>query len=254
MLKPLQCTQLKLVLQNKIFPLQQSPGLLILGFYMNDRIMCKTNNVICKQCHRDFYKRPSDIRRSPNHFCSVKCSNIYRGAQLITYTCNECSKKFGLPASKKASEFCSLSCSVAHRKKNKAPIKCLCCATLLQRPARNYGKPSFCDNKCKNNFTYQQSVERWLAGDLTGTKGKNRDLTQFVRRYITERDIVCVLCGQSDIWNGKKLKLQVDHINGRCAESHPENLRLLCPNCHTQTETYGSKNKNSDRFFYNRKA
>ena len=43
------------------------------------------------------------------------------------------------------------------------------------------------------------------------------------------------------IWNDKKLSLQLDHINGDNSDNRLENLRFLCPNCHTQTETYCSK-------------
>ena len=41
----------------------------------------------------------------------------------------------------------------------------------------------------------------------------------------------------------KKLSLQLDHINGINNDHRIENLRFLCPNCHSQTETYAGKNK-----------
>ena len=44
------------------------------------------------------------------------------------------------------------------------------------------------------------------------------------------------------MWNGKLLTLQLDHINGNNTDNTVGNLRVVCPNCHTQTDTYGSKN------------
>lgn len=52
---------------------------------------------------------------------------------------------------------------------------------------------------------------------------------------------VCSECGIGPEWNGKPLTLQLDHINGISNDNRLENLRFLCPNCHTQTETYSNK-------------
>lgn len=53
----------------------------------------------------------------------------------------------------------------------------------------------------------------------------------------------CSECGVSD-WNGKALNMHLDHINGINNDHRLENLRMLCPNCHSQTDTYCGKNKN----------
>ena len=63
-------------------------------------------------------------------------------------------------------------------------------------------------------------------------------------RLIEEKilDYVCNICG-IDKHNGKQLSLELDHINGIRYDHRLDNLRLLCPNCHSQTKTYRSKKR-----------
>jgi hypothetical protein len=65
-----------------------------------------------------------------------------------------------------------------------------------------------------------------------------------LRRALLEIGVpdACSRCGVSE-WLGEPLTLEVDHIDGSRKNNQKENLRFLCPNCHTQTVTYGNKKR-----------
>lgn len=74
-----------------------------------------------------------------------------------------------------------------------------------------------------------------------------------LRSYIIKNNILpykCAICGLTE-WNGKTLSLELDHINGINDDNRIENLRFLCPNCHSQTDTYGAKNTHITESRYN---
>lgn len=52
---------------------------------------------------------------------------------------------------------------------------------------------------------------------------------------------ICSICSSPPIWNNKHLTLQLDHINGVRSDNRITNLRIVCPNCHTQTDTFAGK-------------
>ena len=69
---------------------------------------------------------------------------------------------------------------------------------------------------------------------------------QGLKDYLARHHVLeykCAICGNIGEWNGVSLTLQIDHINGIRNDNRAGNLRWLCPNCHSQTDTYTGKNK-----------
>lgn len=76
---------------------------------------------------------------------------------------------------------------------------------------------------------------------LVDTEAFYRTKTYQLRRAMLEIGVsnFCAECGQEPVWCGKPLTLQIEHKNGNSRDNRKENLCFLCPNCHTQTPTYG---------------
>ncbi|WP_448318976.1 HNH endonuclease [Streptomyces sp. CO7] len=78
-----------------------------------------------------------------------------------------------------------------------------------------------------------------------------RTRTSMLRRALAEIGVreSCARCGTGAEWQGRPMTLEIDHINGDWRDDRRENLRLLCPNCHTLTATWcrGGRNNRPGR-------
>lgn len=94
--------------------------------------------------------------------------------------------------------------------------------------------------KTRNNVRYS-NIEDVLIENSPIDRGslKKRLLKAGLKKS------VCEECGQDENWRGKKISIQLDHVNGYNTDNRIENLRMLCPNCHSATETYSNRNNNS---------
>ena len=97
----------------------------------------------------------------------------------------------------------------------------------------------YCSNACSAEGKLLESIERAKEG-LVKERPTLRKVLAKLNGY------ACECCGISE-WNGKEITLQVDHINGLANDNSIENLRLICPNCHSQSDTFSGRNKGQGR-------
>ena len=128
-------------------------------------------------------------------------------------------------------------------------------SATMSEAAKKLGMP-FSTFKRKAGDLYKpnqgaKGTSKRYGGDKIPTKeileGKHPQYqTNKVKKRYLEEGLLenkCAWCGIKDEWNGKPITLQLDHINGINNDHRLENVRILCPNCHSQTETYCGRGK-----------
>lgn len=146
--------------------------------------------------------------------------------------------------------YCSKNCAASvnnlnydrHNRKNSTKFYCKNCSNLLDTSRK------YCDIDCQ----YELLVKNWYSGEWSGST--QNGLSQTIRNHLLKKANFKCQDGRSNCQNwgminpkSGKSCLQVEHIDGHYENNRPENLIVICPNCHSMTETYGGLNKGNGR-------
>lgn len=120
----------------------------------------------------------------------------------------------------------------------KKKFNCLNCDKECEADT-SQSKCLYCSNQCQRDYQHKQKVLEWLDGGEVGEKT--------IKRYLVEKNNSCWSCGIKD-WNSKSIVFELEHMDGDSRNNNESNLCLLCPNCHSQTDTYKGKNRGKGRY------
>jgi len=172
-------------------------------------------------------------------FCSYKCTGIYYGPEASRRLKKKFLKKCFNPECNNQTEnpkFCSHTCAASYNNtinpKRKPEHKCKNCGKNINNTHW------YCSDECKK----KSNPSTFLSDDDIFTKNSSRSRNFIKKKFMKFIKNECSICGQLPEWQGIKLVMVLDHINGVPNDNRKENLRLVCPNCNSQLETFTSKN------------
>ena len=216
-----------------------------------------------KDCNNSFEK-PSDWDKIYcSRSCAAKVNNLGRNRHkgkkskvvFEDRACAnpECVEVFTCQVWKRKL-YCSVDCYNSYRKNSKNA------STYVRvynrdKPCSRCGKgitkyATHC-RECVKQINAENRVNSWLNGEWDGAAG-TRSLSKTIRKYLLEQaNYQCQTCGfdTPHPLDGSTI-LEIDHINGDGEDHRPENLRVLCPNCHALTSTYRARNWGNGRNVY----
>lgn len=126
-------------------------------------------------------------------------------------------------------------------------LYCINCGKNITK--KRYRGRLYCNKKCMDEYRNNTYINKWKSGEIDGTISNKVDLSDYIRNYLLKKvEYKCELCGWNIVnkYTGV-CPLHIYHKDGNALNNKEENLQVLCPNCHSLTENYGSRNKNACR-------
>lgn len=152
-----------------------------------------------------------------------------------------------LPFRKRKYRFCSHNCSATYYnlQRGKREFECCFCGKKFSERGGG-GHRKFCSMKCSQEYTKNNTIQKFLQNQKT-TKMLTGSILRFLKNKANNK---CQKCGWSEI-NPKtgNVPVQINHKDGNSENNLLENLEVLCPNCHSLTETFGSLNMGHGRAY-----
>lgn len=207
-------------------------------------------------CSKDYQAQQRYLNRGQGLFCSKECSWSFRRELPRTIKdpntiCDWCQVHFyrkpSIPPSKSGLYYCSREHQVLAQQSGR--FRTGPASDKMTYKCSNCNKRTRKENLCLD-CQLENDIKLWLSGNIEITwRSSNKEPRAFVKEYlINTRGDECEVCGFSEKHpeDGKSI-IQMDHIDGNYMNNHPDNLRLLCPNHHALTPTYGGRNKGNGR-------
>lgn len=122
-------------------------------------------------------------------------------------------------------------------------IKILCPQCKEEKEVWGHANASFCSYQCSADYKRDVFIRQWLNEEINGVYENTQNMhKKRILKWYKENIHNCESCGIPRFWNNKELLFEIDHIDGNRSNNYFSNLKCICPNCHSQTDTFRAKN------------